>query len=118
MIIPIILSQQLFSPNRELDFRILSNNEGYFAYCLYYKDKEVISNSLLGLIFKNYDFSSNFELRNTEISSHSSKWSPVLGEYKEIKDEYNQMILKLFNKTFNKEMILNIKLIFYQQNQK
>lgn len=110
LLIPSIISQVFYSPNNDLNMNILFNSDGYIAYNLFYKEKEIISTSLLGLKFKNYDFFNNFELRNTEISFKSNKWYPILGEYKEIKDEYNQIITTLLHKSSNKEMILNIRL--------
>ncbi|MCB0442971.1 MAG: glycoside hydrolase family 97 protein, partial [Flavobacterium sp.] len=84
---------------------------GKVHYNVKYKSKAVIHNSNLGLILKNLEpLNENFELMNHKTSAFSEKWSPVLGEEKEVLNQYNQLKVELLQKTTGRKMNLVFRL--------
>lgn len=112
--------QSLYSPDKNLILHF-SVNEGKPSYSLFYKGKEIIKPSFLGLELaesnhpyhdeqiKNslYD---HFTLVSTETTTFDETWEPVWGEEKYIRNHYNELIIKLLQKHTNRTLIIRFRL--------
>jgi alpha-glucosidase len=66
------------------------------TYTVKYYDQVVIAESRLGLIIKDVGpLEDNFEIVEVSRTSHDSTYSPVYGERKTIRDNYNQLVTEL-----------------------
>ena len=93
-------AQQVTSPNKNitLKFRIAAN--GIPTYELTYKNKPVIKTSKLGIETKDVpSFLEGFTITKTEQTTFDEIWSPVLGEQKNIRNHYNELLVTLTQKT-------------------
>lgn len=93
----LVNAQAIHSPsgNFELSFRLQTN--GTPAYQLFYKGKEIIKSSKLGLQLKDDNLSllSGFELVKTDTSTFDETWKPVWGEVATIRNHYKEMAITL-----------------------
>lgn len=89
-----VLSQeyQVRSPDGNTHMRISANN-GQLAYSVSFNNKEVISESLLGLVVDGHDTGQKINLKPADKSFHSEKISWPIGENSVIDNTYNQLIL-------------------------
>lgn len=109
-------AQDLKSPDGNLMLQFYLQKGGIPTYCLTYKGKEVIKPSKMGLELKSEneartfdDFTYNvktksdplislydhFKERDYTISAFDETWTPVWGEVKEIRNNYNQLLVTL-----------------------
>ncbi len=122
-------AETLTSPNGALKMNFSVQDGGKPTYNLEYKGKKVIADSHLGLLLKDtgaeasfsgpakeakmndktslYD---GFEIKDIATSSFDETWSPVWGEEKEIRNNYNQMKVTLFQPKNNRKMIITFRL--------
>jgi hypothetical protein len=106
-----VFAQPLQSPDKNFELNVSLNAKGKPTYNLKYKTKMVVQNSNLGLILKNTEpLNEGFEIINTETTSFSEKWSPVLGEEKEILNQHNQLKIELLQKATGRKMNLVFRL--------
>ena len=98
----------LNSPDNNLELGFWINDKGTAMYELNYKGKPVVLTSSLGFdLKKTYDESALPTLREGLIvtsvtkTSNDSKWKPVWGDVKEIRDNYNQLTISLSQKGDN-----------------
>ncbi|MEZ4838041.1 glycoside hydrolase family 97 protein [Flavobacterium sp.] len=106
-----MFAQQLKSPDNNLELNVTLTANGKVQYNVKYKSKAVIHNSNLGLILKNLEpLNENFELMNHKTMTFSEKWSPVLGEEKEVLNQYNQLKVELLQKTTGRKINLVFRL--------
>ncbi|WP_337968740.1 glycoside hydrolase family 97 protein [uncultured Flavobacterium sp.] len=85
-------AQELKSPDGNLVLRFKLNEAGTPIYTLSFKNKEVIKESKLGFILKSdIIFNKDFQITDTKFQSENSTWKPVLGEQKEIRNQYNEL---------------------------
>ncbi|UPQ78249.1 glycoside hydrolase family 97 protein [Flavobacterium azooxidireducens] len=104
-------SQQLKSPDNQLEMIFELSKSGKPSYQLKYKNKSVVQSSSLGLMLKNNeDLIDGFEVINSKTTSFSDKWKPVLGEEKEIIDLHNQLVVELLQKATGRKMNLVFRL--------
>lgn len=104
-------SQELKSPDNQLQMIFELSQAGKPSYQLKYKNKSVIQSSNLGLMLKNNDdLLDGFEVINAKTTSFSNKWKPVLGEEEEILDQHNQLIVELVQKATGRKMNLVFRL--------
>ena len=83
---------------------------GLKSYGINKGDKIIVSNSSLGLILKNgIDLTKGFKIKNQKQTSFKNNWNPLFGEYKTIKNNYNQLTLELNNN----ETEINIEFRIY-----
>ncbi len=92
--------QTISSPDGNVVFRVISydnEKEGVkISYELDYKNKSVIRTSQLGFIFKEPAVRlDRFEILGVDQSKVDQTWQPVWGEMKNIRNQYNQLVLKL-----------------------
>lgn len=104
--------QVLTSPDGAYRFtfyqRPLAEGNTQMCYSLTYKDRPVVEDSKLGLLIENplsessqggasdtcYSWFDNMKLLDTERRKVDEAWKPVYGERNEVRDYYNEMILK------------------------
>jgi hypothetical protein len=105
----IVNAQAVQSPSKAitLDFKL---QNGKPSYSVTYKNKPIILSSLLGIYLKDEtDLASNFELTNSNSTTYSGSWKPVLGEQSVIKDNYNMLTIALTQKGTNRKMNIVFK---------
>ena len=134
--------QVLTSPDGAYRFtfyqRPLTEGNTQMCYSLTYKDRPVVEDSKLGLLIENplsessqggvsdtcYSWCDNMKLLDTERRKVDEAWKPVYGERNEVRDYYNEMILKfhqeeegkntnVYNK--HKKLFLNIVVRAYNE---
>jgi glucan 1,4-alpha-glucosidase len=86
------------SPNNIISLEFTVDNTGKPYYSLTYKNKEVIKKSGLGVKFSDGGIIDNLEMTHADTNSVNQTWNPVLGEVKSIRNQYNELIIKLKEK--------------------
>lgn len=101
-----INAQQITSPDQNLELKFGLSSKGEPTYELTYKKKAVIKTSKLGLELKNgTSFLDGFQIDKTEKNTFDETWSPVLGEQKNIRNHYNELLVTLSQKAANGRFI-------------
>jgi len=105
-------AQELKSPNGELVMRFSLEVKGVPTYQLFYKNKQVIKPSHLGLELKNDTKSllNDFEILDKDTSTFDETWQPVWGERKDIRNHYNELAITLSQNETNRKMIIRFRL--------
>lgn len=105
-------AQQLKSPDGNLTLGFEVDAEGSPVYSLDYKGKAVIKPSHLGLdIFDDqYGLAKGFEKGAIETSTFDETWEPVWGEWKQIRNHYNEMAVRLDQPKANRHIIIRFRL--------
>lgn len=90
-------AQKLASPDGNLNLFFALNSEGTPYYTLDYKDKKVIESSKLGfdILWGTESLNKDFTISETIETSENSVWEPVWGEQKEIRNNYNELLVVL-----------------------
>ena len=86
----------LASPNKLIEVKLIQSPEKQIQYQISYKSKEVIAPSSLGFTFKKpvADLR-KFNVIRIDSSTFDETWSPILGEVKDIRNQYKQLSLEL-----------------------
>ncbi len=103
-------AEELKSPDGKvvLQFEV---KEGVPVYQLSYNKQAVIKESRLGLELKDMeDLLEGFVLENTERSAFDETWEPVWGEWKTIRNHYNEMAVTLHQTSTNRKMTVRFRL--------
>ena len=121
----------LLSPDGNYEYifyqKEFSANKRQMYYTISYKGKQVIKESELGVLIENQLFESalgipndtskiwgeNLFLIGSETNTHNESWRPVYGEKNEIKDRYNELVLKFQKGKIQNEEIGYDKRQFY-----
>ncbi|WBL26860.1 glycoside hydrolase family 97 protein [Zunongwangia sp. HGR-M22] len=106
------MSQELSSPDDNFKMKFNLKDDGSPTYQLFYKGKEVIKPSKLGLELKDDKTSlvNSFEVTNTETSTFDETWKPVWGEQSEIRNQYNELAVTLNQPLEDRKMIIRFRL--------
>ena len=85
------------SPNQRIKLVFdLNLKDSVPYYQVFFDEKEIIARSEMGFLLDgDKDLKSGFALNNVDIKSFASTWKPVLGQYAEIEDKYNQCLVSL-----------------------
>lgn len=107
-----VLAQELRSPDSNLVMNFTLQGNGIPTYTLSYKNKPVIKPSKLGLSIKSekeslYD---NFTITNTKTATVDESWNPVWGEYKSVRNQYNELAVTLTQKETNRNLLIRFRL--------
>ncbi len=106
------MTKQLISPdgNLKLNFELLDN--GTPSYSLIYRGKIAIKPSKMGLELVNDSKSllNDFIVMDSIESSYNETWKPVWGEVKEIRNNYNELRIKLNQKGLDRTLIICFRL--------
>ena len=109
--VPLLWAQQLTSPNGNLKLVFKTDSNGTPTYALTYKGKTVIAESALGFtINQNDSFATDFEVTHVQYTQTNTVWQPVLGQYKEIRDHHNEMLVQLSQKGSGRQLHLRFRL--------
>lgn len=104
-------AQELKSPDGNLILTFSLNAGGTPIYSLSYKKKEVIKESKLGFIIKSdIMLNKDFQIVDTKFQSENSTWKPVLGEQKEIQNQYNELKADLVQDKSKRKMSIYFRL--------
>lgn len=108
----VIHAQQLISPNGNFKMDLILSAEGTPVYTLAYKGKTVINASKLGIELKNdkHSFLNGFSLKNTESKTFDETWQPVWGEWKNIRNYYNELAITLHQNGGDRDLIIRFRL--------
>lgn len=121
-------AQTLSSPDGNLVMTFALTQKGTPTYTLSYKGQEVIRPSALGFEFVDnayenygtyyhtpkrpiYSMREGFTLQETASATFDEVWKPVWGENAEIRNHYNELLVKLCRKERN--FMLNIRFRLY-----
>lgn len=109
--VSVTFSQNLKSPNGRLELDFMMSKGGIPYYTLKFDGKYVVKESALGVEIKDDPgFVSELSELTVENSSFDETWNPVLGEVKEIRNNYNQLKVTLKHFTTNKQMAIVFRL--------
>lgn len=122
-----LFSQNLKSPNGNLELIFSVNQQGTPVYSLMYKGKSVVKPSKLGLALMGSETASfgaeikkekdpktslydGFSIADVKNSTTDDTWQPVWGEKKNIRNHYNEMAVTLNQKETGRMMLLRFRL--------
>lgn len=108
-----VLAQEILtSPDKNLVMRFEVNGDGIASYQLSYKGKPVIHPSQLGLEVKDKaSFLTGFNVATTTRGAVDTAWTPVWGEEKTIRNNYQELAVTLEQKAEkNRRMIIRFRL--------
>ncbi|MDV6168986.1 glycoside hydrolase family 97 protein [Flavobacterium sp. DG1-102-2] len=89
-------AQTVPSPDKNLSLTFGLSAKGEPTYQLTYKNKPVIKTSKLGLdLKKGTDLLEGFTVSGTKQATFDETWSPVWGEQKSIRNNYNELLVTL-----------------------
>jgi hypothetical protein len=105
------VAQQIKSPDGQLSLTF-EVKAGVPFYSLNYKDKAVVKPSSLGLELFNDDLGlmNGFSLAKSETSTFDETWKPVWGEYKQIRNNYNELAVTLNQDKASRHIIIRFRL--------
>lgn len=89
-------AQTLLSPSNNHRLEFLLNKANQPVYSVYYKNQEIVKESLLGFTLKDQgELFTSFESKSVNRRTVDENWSPVLGEEAVIRDHFNEMTIDL-----------------------
>lgn len=104
------------SPNKNIELNFWLNDKGVPMYELTYKNKVVLLPSVMGFELKQTmnnialpTLKSNLVITGSTQTSADTKWKPVWGDVKEIRDNYSQLSVSLSQK---KDTAISFNIIF------
>lgn len=126
-------AQKLTSPDGNFVMNFSLSTEGAPVYELSYKDKPIIKPSTLGLELKKEDANkkttfewtertdkdqldaktnlmTGFKIKDTSTSTFDETWSPVWGEEKEIRNNYNELAVTLDQPSNDRYIVIRFRL--------
>ncbi len=105
-----LFGEELKSPNGSLSM-VFELKDGVPFYQMNFKNKEVVKASRLGFELKDdSDLLDGFEVSEVDRSSFDETWEPVWGEWKEIRNHYNELAVTLTQKETERKMVLRFRL--------
>lgn len=110
LLAPLAGAQQLTSPDGNFVLNV-QVSEGTPSYALVYKGKTVLNNSRLGLEMEEASLSGGFTTTEVTNATFDETWSPVWGEYEQIRNQYREMAVTLEQKqSKNRKMTVRFRL--------
>lgn len=102
----LVQAQELISPDKNLKLKFSLTADGTPTYELNYKNKAVIKTSKLGIETKDVpSFLNGFTVTKAENATFDETWSPVWGEQKSIRNNYNELLVTLMQKSVKDRFI-------------
>ena len=87
-------AQQVTSPDKNVSLTFSLSAKGEPVYALTYKNKPVIKTSKLGIDTKDIPaMLDGFAIDKTETATFDETWAPVWGEQKNIRNNYNELLV-------------------------
>ena len=105
-------AQEFQSPNGNFKMTFSIGNDGTPMYQLFFKNKEVIRKSKLGLELQKDKKSllNDFKVIDTKESTFNETWKTVWGEETQIQNHYNELAVKLKQNETDREIIIRFRL--------
>lgn len=105
-------AQEFQSPNGNFKMSFSLGNDGTPMYQLFFKNKEVIKKSKLGLQLQKDKKSlvNDFKVMDTKESTFNETWKTVWGEETQIQNHYNELAVKLKQNETEREIIIRFRL--------
>lgn len=105
-------AQEFQSPNGNFKMSFSLGNDGTPMYQLFFKNKEVIKKSKLGLELQKDKKSlvNDFKVIDTKESTFNETWKTVWGEETQIQNHYNELAVKLKQNETDREIIFRFRL--------
>lgn len=105
------VAQQIQSPNGQISLTF-EMKAGVPYYSLNYKDKVVVKPSFLGLeLFNDQSGLMNgFSVEKSETATFDETWEPVWGEYKQIRNNYNELAVTLNQDKASRHIVIRFRL--------
>ena len=111
-------AQTVTSPNGDVSLTFSLDNSRP-TYTLSYKNKTVCKPSHLGLElakekhaskeFRETDLMDGFQITSTKTSSFDDTWKPVWGEWKEIRNHYNELLVNLNQPSSKRDLAIRFR---------
>ena len=111
-------AQQVISPNGNVQVNF-SIDQGRPTYEMLYKGKMVINPSHMGFELApdkhaskgmdETDLLDGFTVTSSQVTSHDDTWTPVWGQYKTIRNNYNELEVNLYQQSANRHMIIRFR---------
>lgn len=108
----IAFSQELASPDGNFKMTFLLDAKGVPSYDLLYKGKTVIKPSKLGIELKNdkHSLQDSFSIKSSGRNTVDETWQPVWGEWKNIRNHYNEWAVTLHQNSGDRDIIIRFRL--------
>ncbi|WP_396217440.1 glycoside hydrolase family 97 protein [Flavobacterium sp.] len=105
-------AQEFQSPNGNFKMSFSLGNDGTPMYQLFFKNKEVIKKSKLGLELQKDKKSlvHDFKVIDTKESTFNETWKTVWGEETQIQNHYNELAVTLKQNETDREIIVRFRL--------
>ncbi|MHC0442405.1 glycoside hydrolase family 97 protein [Flavobacterium sp. 3-210] len=104
-------AQELKSPDGNLKLEFHLDSAGSPDYSLNFKGKEVLKKSKMGFVLKSdILLNKDFKIVDTQFQSENNIWKPILGEQKEIRNNYNEMKVSLVQEKSKRKLIVCFRL--------
>ena len=112
---PILASAQVVSsPNGNVSLQFALDEGGRPTYQLTYKQLQVVKTSRLGLELAGQEnLMDGFQVSDTETSNFDEIWQPVWGETRDIRNHYNELLVKMSQPKTDRQM--NIRFRVYDE---
>lgn len=103
-------SQTLVSPDGNLKMKFSVAN-GQPTYQLSFQNKEVIKTSKLGIEAEGVSLKDHFQITDSTRASFDQSWNPVWGNYKTIRNQFNELCVELTqNQQYNRKIKVRFRL--------
>lgn len=103
-----VSAQRIESPDNNIVLNFGLSESGRPYYYVLYKGSYAIKESSLGFtLYPSIDYNSNFEILRTEENKSDSIWHPVWGQYKDIRNNYKELLVCM--KQRNTDFLLNVR---------
>lgn len=105
------IAQQLQSPDGHFQLNFAVKDQKPF-YNLDYKGQTVIEPSSLGfeLYDDEYGLNDGFAFKKSETATFDETWQPVWGEYKQIRNHYNELAVTLSQPAAERHIVIRFRL--------
>ncbi len=104
-------AESLTSPDNNFNLTFNLSEKGEPVYSLTYKQKVLIKPSGMGFeLLNSAPMKSGFTLQKTERKTVDDTWKPVWGEVKEIRDNYNELLVVLDQKKEKRTVKIRFRL--------
>ncbi|OCW93138.1 alpha-glucosidase [Macellibacteroides sp. HH-ZS] len=105
----LLSAETVKSPNGAMVLNVELKN-GVPVYRLDYKNQAVVKESNLGLELKDgKNLTDGFELTKTETASFDESWTPVWGEVKTIRNNYNELAVTLTQPSTSRHILIRFR---------
>ena len=120
LLLPLMaVGQTIKSPNGKVAVTFSLSASGQPTYEMTFKNRQVVKPSHLGLELakdkhaskglQETDLMDGFKIADTKISTFDETWKPVWGQYKQIRNHYNELAVSLHQASSNRTIIIRFR---------